>query len=109
MNLYFLICIIVRLLLAYSAFSLYNHRFRHLLAILFFAMSLGFLYQFIAQPRKIGAFHNKIWWNFLRPVHVLLFFMASIGLYLKFEYTYALLILDLFIGVVGFVRFSSLR
>ena len=100
---YYVICIIIRLLLAYSAYILYNKSIRYALIALFFIISIGELYQYIMKTRTIGAFNNRVWWDSLRPVHTLLFLCTSVSLFYKYKYSYFFLLLDTFISVVGYI------
>ena len=102
-KLLFVVCIAVRLALAYLVYLYYNHPLRLLLSLLYGTLSLGMFYQFIRNNRKQGAFGQKIWWANYRPIHGLLWGTASWGLYNKYENTYIILILDTLIGVGGHI------
>lgn len=100
----FTICILVRLTLAYLVYKQY---LRYVLALVCLFISLGFMYQYIMKTRTIGAFHNKIWWDSLRPIHSFLFLCSSLGLYYNYSYAYVFLLMDTIIGVIGFTYKNS--
>ena len=100
-----MICVLVRLSLAWAVYMVIFKQIRYAFALLYVGIALGSLYQYITKTRKVGAFHNKVWWDYLRPVHVVLFSLTAYGLYVSYLYTYIILLLDTFIGVLGFMRY----
>jgi hypothetical protein len=78
----------------------YNSNWRYILVVFFFLASVGFTYLYITKKRKRGAFGQKIWWDFLRPIHALLLFISGVMLTLKLKETYLLLLADALIGPV---------
>lgn len=101
---YFIICILVRLFLTYLV---YKKTFRYVLALVCLFISLGFMYQYVMKTRTIGAFHNKVWWDGLRPIHSFLFLFTSLSLYYNYSYAYMFLLLDTMIGIIGFIHKNS--
>ena len=100
---YYVLCIFVRLSLAYSVYYVQKMQVRYMFAFLYFILSVGALYQYIIKTRTVGAFHNKVWWDSLRPIHALLFLFTSIGLFYKYKYSYVFLLLDTVISVLGYI------
>lgn len=100
---YFMICILIRLSLAYGVALVYRLPIRFIFMVLYLLLSIGALYQYRVKTRKIGAFNNKVWWDNLRPIHALLFLCTSIGLFYKYKYSYMFLLLDTLIGIVGYI------
>lgn len=100
---YFMICIMIRLSLAYGVYIVYKLPIRYVFIVFYLLLSIGELYQNRVKTRKIGAFNNKVWWDNLRPIHALLFLCTSIGLFYKYKYSYMFLLLDTFIGIVGYI------
>jgi len=101
---YYIICIFVRLSLAYCVFFVQKMPIRYMFVLLYFILSIGALYQYIVKTRRIGAFNNKVWWDNLRPIHSLLFLFTSIGLFYKYKYSYMFLLLDTLISILGFIN-----
>lgn len=99
---YYIICIFVRLCLAYSVYYVQKPKIRYIFSLLYFILSIGALYQYIIKTRTFGAFHNKVWWDSLRPIHALLFLFTSIGLFYKYKYSYMFLLLDTLISILGY-------
>ena len=93
-----MICILVRISIAYAAYLSYNSAWRYILVAFFFAASAGFTYLYITKQRKRGAFGQKIWWDFLRPIHAVLLFISGVILSLKVKETYLILFADAFVG-----------
>ena len=99
---YYIICIFVRLSLAYSVYYVQKMPIRYMFSLLYFILSIGELYHYTMKTRTVGAFHNKVWWDSLRPIHALLFLFTSIGLVYKYKYSYMFLVLDTVISVLGY-------
>ncbi len=103
--LYFSICILVRLLLTYGVYLSYNTNYRLLFVIFYIISAIGLLYHFVTKNRKMGAFSQDIWWDFLRPVHAVIFLISAFLLYNKYQYTYILLLIDTCIGIFFFMKY----
>jgi len=107
LSFYYMICILVRLSIAYMAFLSYDNNWRYILVAFFFAASFGFTYLYITKQRKRGAFGQKVWWDFLRPIHAILLFISGVLLSLKVKETYLILLADALIGLYKKVIFCS--
>jgi hypothetical protein len=99
------ICILVRYILAWVAYKVIRTPVRYALAVFYILLSIGSLYQYIVKTRTVGAFNNQVWWDYLRPVHALLFALTAYGLVVSYDYTYAFLLLDTTISALGFMRY----
>tara|TARA_B100000073_G_scaffold335092_1_gene328344 strand:- start:343 stop:690 length:348 start_codon:yes stop_codon:yes gene_type:complete len=73
------------------------------LSPLFLTMGLGFLYYFLSKKDKGFTFDQKAWWQFLRPIHSILYIVTAYLAYSKNRKSYLVLTLDLFIGIVFFI------
>ena len=104
-TLYFGLCIFIRLLLTYGVYLNYNNNFRLLFVLFYLFSGMGLFYHFITKNRKKGAFSQNIWWDFLRPIHGIIFILVAILLYYKYKNTYILLFLDTFIGIYFFMKY----
>ena len=78
LHVYFALCIFIRLLLIYFAFIfLHNNIGNTLFTLLYALMGISILYQYLSKIRTKGAFGQDIWWDFLRPLHAVLFLCAN--------------------------------
>lgn len=104
-KLLFVICVLVRLLIA---LVIYMYPLK-IFIIPLFAIGLGFVYQFIYNPRKKGAFGESIWWGFLRPLHALAYILAGIMIYIRNKYASLVLVADVIIGAIFHVYYRYLN
>jgi len=67
--------------------------------------AIGFMYIYLSGSRKTGAevFGEKIWWNHLRPVHSILYFLFAYNAILGNKQSWIFLLLDVLIGFVSFL------
>lgn len=81
-----------------------SSRVRNVLAVFTLIVSIGFMYQYIYNPTKPGAFGGQPWWNKMRPVHALLYFLFALLVFLgKGDIAWIILAIDV---VLGFINFS---
>lgn len=101
MNL-FIICILSRIFLVYLAKSISIDKLRYL-GYLTMIPAIGFFYIYFTNSRKTGieVGGNKIWWNSLRPIHGMIYFIFSIAAINKYNLWYLLLI-DVIIGIIAY-------
>jgi len=71
-------CIGTRLFFVYAAKTI-NINYLPWLGYLALLPALGFLYFYFTNTRKTGAevFGEKIWWNHLRPIHAIFYFLFA--------------------------------
>jgi hypothetical protein len=69
--------------------------------------AIGFTYLFLTDSRKTGpeVFGDKIWWNDLRPIHALLYFLFSYNAIIGNESAWIYLLVDVIIGLISFLWF----
>lgn len=69
--------------------------------------AIGFTYLFITGERQTGpeVFGGKIWWNHLRPVHALLYFLFAYNAIHKNNNAWNYLLIDVIIGVISFIAY----
>ena len=67
--------------------------------------AMGFAYIFLTNSRKTGGevFGDKIWWNYLSPVHSLLYFLFAIFAINKSQHSWKFLLVDVLIGLISFL------
>jgi len=67
--------------------------------------AIGFIYLFLTGTRKTGpeVFGDKIWWNYLRPVHSLLYFAFAYNAIIGNKNAWTILLADVIIGLFAFL------
>ena len=99
-------CIGARTLLVYVAKNAPNPYLQYLgyLALL---PAIGFAYIYFTGSRQTGAevFGQKIWWNNLRPVHSLLYFLFAYNAIQGNQNAWVYLLIDVILGLVMFLGF----
>ena len=71
--------------------------------------AIGFFYIYLTGSRKTGqeVFGDKIWWNDLRPIHALLYFLFSYNAINGNKNSWIYLLADVLIGLNSFFIFHS--
>jgi len=67
--------------------------------------AIGFMYIYLSGSRKTGAevFGEKIWWNDLRPVHSILYFLFAYNAIIGNKQSWIYLLADVSIGLISFL------
>jgi hypothetical protein len=75
------------------------------LGYLALAPAIGFMYIYLTGSRKTGAevFGEKIWWNSLRPIHSILYFMFAYNAIIGNTQAWIYLLVDVLIGLISFL------
>lgn len=70
-------------------------------------ISFGFMFLYFSGFRKTGAevFGDKIWWNDLRPVHSLLYFLFAYYVFTNKQGAWKFLATDVTIGFSAFIYY----
>lgn len=99
-------CIGTRTLLVYIAKNA-KTKYLQLLGYLALLPAIGFMYIYLSGSRKTGAevFGEKIWWNDLRPLHSLLYFLFAYNAITGNKLAWIYLLLDVIIGLISFLFF----
>jgi hypothetical protein len=73
--------------------------------------AIGFTYIYLTGSRETGpeVFGDKIWWNNLRPIHALLYFLFSYNAINGNKNAWIYLLIDVLIGLNSFLLFHSFR
>jgi hypothetical protein len=73
--------------------------------------AIGFMYIYITGSRDTGleVFGDKIWWNNLRPVHALLYFLFSYNAINGNKNAWIYLLIDVLIGLNSFIIFHLIK
>ena len=69
--------------------------------------AIGFIYIFLTGSRQTGAevFGEKIWWNNLRPLHSIFYFLFAYNAIIGNKQAWIYLLVDVLIGLISFVVF----
>jgi hypothetical protein len=69
--------------------------------------AVGFAYIYLTGSRKTGqeVFGEKIWWNDLRPLHSLLYFLFAYNAIQANKNSWVYLLIDVIIGIFSFLIF----
>jgi hypothetical protein len=67
--------------------------------------AIGFIYIYLTGARKTGAetFGEKIWWNNLRPIHSILYFLFAYNAIKGNKKAWIYLLADVLIGLISFL------
>ena len=73
--------------------------------------AIGFIYIYLTGSRKTGAevFGEKIWWNDLRPIHSILYFLFAYNAIIGNKQSWIYLLVDVSIGLIGFITYHYLN
>jgi len=63
------------------------------------------IYIYLTGTRKTGAevFGEKIWWNNLRPIHSILYFLFAYNAIIGNKQSWKYLLVDVIIGLISFL------
>jgi len=97
-------CIGMRVLFVIIAIYIHTTYLKYLgyLALL---PAIGFMYIYVTGSRKTGAevFGEKIWWNTLRPVHSILYFLFAYNAIIGNKHAWIYLLVDVILGFTSFL------
>ena len=98
-------CIGVRSLFVIIA-KYINTKYLKYLGYLALLPAIGFIYIYLTGSRKTGAetFGEEIWWNDLRPVHSILYFLFAYNAIIGNKQSWIYLLLDVLFGLIHFLR-----
>jgi hypothetical protein len=104
--LFLLGCIGTRSLFVYLAKNA-NSAYLMYMGYLALLPAISFFYIFLTDSRKTGAevFGDKIWWNNLRPIHGLLYFLFAYNAIIGNKFAWIYLLIDVIVGLVSFLGF----
>jgi hypothetical protein len=78
-----------------------------LLGYLALLPAIGFMYIYLTGSRQTGreVFGEKIWWNDLRPIHSLFYFLFAYNAIIGNTKSWMYLLVDVIFGLVSFLVF----
>lgn len=100
--LFLTLCFTLRLAIAYIA-KITPQKYLPYLGYLAFIPAIGFAYTYI-NTKKIGAFGQKAWWNYMRPIHSMLYLIFAILAIQKNKNAYIVPLLDTILGLIVFIN-----
>ena len=110
MLLFLIGCIGVRSLFVIIAKYISIHYLKYLgyLALL---PAIGFMYIYITGGRKTGpeTFGDKIWWNNLRPIHSILYFLFAYNAIIGNTQAWIYLLVDVLFGLISFLTYHYIK
>jgi hypothetical protein len=67
--------------------------------------AIGFIYIYLTGSRKTGpeTFGEKIWWNNLRPIHSILYFLFAYNAINGNKQAWIYLLVDVLFGLISFL------
>jgi len=88
-----------------------NTKYLKYLGYLALAPAIGFIYIYLTGTRKTGAevFGEKIWWNNLRPIHSILYFLFAYNAIIGNKQSWIYLLVDVIIGLISFLHLFSFK
>ena len=109
LNVYFTVCILFRLLIAYSGYLVLNNLKKYkyqyyFLIIITFIIGASFFYQYVKNDRKVGAFNQKVWWENYRIIHSGLYLLFTYLLINKVKHSYIVIVFDTFLGGILYLK-----
>jgi hypothetical protein len=99
-------CIGTRFLFVYVAKNI-DIKYLPLLGYLALLPAIGFIYIYLTGSRKTGGevFGEKIWWNDLRPIHSLIYFLFAYNAIIGNNKAWIYLLVDVILGLSSFLIF----
>jgi hypothetical protein len=84
-----------------------SSKYLPLLGYLALLPAIGFLYIYFTGSRKTGGevFGEKIWWNDLRPIHSLIYFLFAYNAIIGNNKAWIYLLVDVIFGLISFLIF----
>jgi len=97
-------CVLIRLLLVMVAKNMHVKHLKYL-GYMAIVPAVGFMYIYLSGSRKTGleTFGEKIWWNHLRPIHSILYFLFAYNAIIKNKQAWVFLAVDVIIGFFSFL------
>jgi len=99
-------CIGMRVLFVIIAKNI-NVRYLKYLGYLALLPAIGFMFIYLTGTRQIGmeTFGQKIWWNDLRPIHSILYFIFAYNAIIGNTNSWIYLLADVIFGLLSFLIF----
>ena len=108
--LFLIFCIGIRSLFVYIA-KIIDTNYLPIMGYISLLLAIGFTYIYLTDGRKTGVevFGGKIWWNNLRPIHALLYFVFAYMAINKNANAWIVLLIDVVIGLISFLTYHYIE
>jgi hypothetical protein len=108
--LFLIFCIGIRSLFVYIA-KIIDTNYLPIMGYISLLLAIGFTYIYLTDGRKTGVevFGGKIWWNNLRPLHALLYFVFAYMAINKNANAWIVLLIDVVIGLISFLTYHYIE
>ena len=108
--LFLIFCIGIRSLFVYIA-KIIDTNYLPIMGYISLLLAIGFTYIYLTDGRKTGVevFGGKIWWNNLRPLHGLLYFVFAYMAINKNANAWIVLLIDVVIGLISFLTYHYIE
>lgn len=108
--LFLLGCIPTRLFVVYLAKQI-SIDYLPILGYIALIPAVGFIYLYLSGTRETGpeVFGDKIWWNNLRPIHSLFYFIFAFNAINKVRNSWLYLLYDVIFGLLSFLFFHYIN
>ena len=105
----YIVCVFVRIGFMYLAYlSIQYNKYYKTFSGFYAVLGIGSIYHWIYKYRKKGGFNQSIWWDYLRPFHGFMFFIAAYLIYQKNILFIPTLLLDTIVSIYGHLQFHYL-
>jgi hypothetical protein len=103
-------CIGVRALFVIVA-KYVNATYLKYLGYLALLPAAGFMYIYLTGSRKTGpeTMGEKIWWNDLRPIHSILYFLFAYNAIVGNTHAWVYLLVDVVFGLISFLLYHTVN
>jgi len=97
-------CITTRLLIVYITKTI-DKDYLPYLGYIALIPAIVWVYLFVFDKRKTGpeVFNQKIWWNNIRPIHAIFYFLFAYNAINKNKNSYIYLLMDVIFGLIMFL------
>ena len=106
MLLFLIGCIGIRSLFVVIA-KYINVKYLKYLGYLALLPATGFMYIYLSGITGLGAFGEKIWWNHLRPVHSILYFLFAYNAIKGNKQAWIYLLADVVIALISYISLQK--
>ena len=88
-----------------------NTNYLKYLGFLALLPAIGFMYIYLTGSRTTGreVFGDKIWWNNLRPIHSILYFLFAYNAIIGNKQAWIYLMVDVLFGLISFLIYHYLK
>jgi len=101
-NIFILLCIPCRLLIAYLA-NVVSDKYLKIMGYIYGLVGIGFMYAYLNKMQNTPGIKGNIWWHDLRPIFSVIYAGFSILAIACNRSAYKLLYIDVIFGLLAFL------